>query len=154
MPSRNLGERKSFECDADVGFDGQGYLLKRGNDGPEHVRKTEGPTDLAIGVNYTSTYDEQDEEILEGWRVPVIHDGYPNVLCAEGYEYNVGDAVYVSDPANADGYEGVATADDDPAGDGSVDPTQIGTVMSHADLTGEDGPTLVQIDVTNNLGDS
>ena len=148
MPARNLGERKSFECDDDTGFDGQGYVLTNGNDGSDddlhdYVRKTESSDDQVVGINYTSTYDEQDREILMGWRVPVIHDGYPNVLCAEGDKYEVGDAVYVSDTV-----DGIATLDDDT---GSA--TKVGNVISQADLTEADGPTLVQVDITSNTGE-
>ena len=149
MPARNLGERKSFECDDDVGFDGQGYLLQPGNDFADDphrdsVRKTEAVEDPVIGVNYTSTYDEEDEYIMEGWRVPVIHDGYPNVLCEEGYNYELGDAVYVS------AEDGIATHADG----AEAEATKAGNVISSMDLSDAGGPTLVQIDLTSNLGDA
>lgn len=156
MPRKNMGEKVSMQCDSGVGLDQQGYLLKEGADGPEAVQKTSAPTDSVLGVNYFSTMNADDTEVLQGITVPVIHDGYPNVLCADGYVYQSGDAVYVSDPSNADGYEGVATADADPAGDGSVSPTKIGTVPPGYDIdhTGASGPELVPVDITNELGDS
>lgn len=159
MPRYNAGEKRSMTADSGVGFDQQGYLLKQGADGPGHVQKTNGPTDSVLGVNYFSTLNADDTEVLQGIEVCTIHDGYPQVLCADGHTYEPGDAVYVSDPANADGYEGVATADGDPAGDGTVDPTQVGTVApmtadDSIDLSGADGPELVPVDIFTTMGDS
>lgn len=148
MPSRNLGERKSLKADPTVGFDQQGYLVTNGD--TNDIKKTQSATDSVVGVNYTSSFDETDDEILTGRDMPIIHDGYPNVLVEAGANVSGGDAIYVSQTA------GIASANADPAGDGSITPTKVGNVVPGAgkDLTGADGPTLMQVDVTSNLGDS
>lgn len=156
MPARKLNERKSLTLDDDVGLDQQGYVLQEGNNGGE-VRKTEAATDVPLGVNYVSTLNADDSYVKTGVEAAVIHDGYPLVLCEPGFNYTSGDAVYVADPANStSGQNGTASANADPAGDGTITPTKLGNVVPGAgkDLTGSSELELVQVDITSNLGDS
>lgn len=140
MPMNNIGDRISRDADADVGFDDRGYLLKPGNDGDSTVRKTEAATDEFLGVNYRSTLDLTDDNVDLGRPVAVQLDASGPVLCDEGFNYTEGDAVYVSGANN-----GHATADADPAGDGSVTPTKVGIVVDSRDLSGATEPDLVQV---------
>lgn len=142
MPARNLGERKSLT--AEEGLDQQGYLLAEGSS-PDAAVKTSAATDSVVGVNYFSTFNADDTEVLSDIPVPVIHDGYPLVLCESGNTYQSGDAVYVS--ANVNGVASTTQA---------TDAVKVGNVVTgvNKDLTGASGPELVQIDITSNLGDS
>lgn len=154
MPPRNMGERQSMN--AEEGLDQQGYVLTEGTTAHDVV-KTSSATDSVLGINYTSTMNADDTEVQSDVEVPVIHDGYPLVLVEPGFVYDSGTTVYVASPANSTtGSNGAASANADPAGDGSITPNKIGNVPPgySFDRTGESGLALVPVDVTNNLGDA
>lgn len=147
---RGVGERPNYYLDSDVTLDQEGYCLTKGNDGPEHLRKASG-TDTFVGVNHKSTYDIEDEELESGggpWPsdsadgqggMAVEQDGWPNMLCASGATYNVGDVVYLS------GTAGVADKS-------STSNTRVGVVAKHIDLSDESSPGLVPVCITGELG--
>lgn len=145
MAVSDVGDRKSYQSDSTESFQYQGYCLTAGDEGDNNVKKTPSadPEVPFLGVNFISTLDEEDETVRAGEPVSVEQDGWVNVLCEEGSVYNVGDPVYLS--ANRDG---VATLDSDPAGDGSVSPTRVGTVARHRDLTGETEEMWVVCSIT------
>ena len=134
MPTNALGDRLSRPADADEGFDSRGYLLTVGDDGGNHVKKTQASTDQFVGVNYRSTLNLTDSAVDNGRPVAVQVDGYGPVLCEGDHEYEIGDPIYVSSTA------GVGTADSD-----TGDATRVGTVYDEQDLTGETGAHLVQV---------
>lgn len=146
MAVSDVGDRKSFQADDSESFDYQGYCLAPGADGDNHVAKTSSATDTFLGTNFISSEgNTNNREIRSGEPVPVEQDGWVNMLCLSGETYNVGDPVYLSQTA------GIASTDADPAGDGSIDPTRVGTVMRHRDLTGDSSPKWVVVSITGRV---
>lgn len=158
MGAGEMGEQKSFILDDTVGIEEEGRVLVPGD--TNEVKKSDSPTARVLGVSAFSTrgYGRFGQEnVRTGVPCAAYIDGYPSVLCETGYNYQDGDAVYLTDPANLpNGENGIATKDADPAGDGSVDPTKVGTVRAGAakDLTNSDADfELVQVDITSNTGE-
>lgn len=143
----DVGDRISFDLDSGEGLDDQGYALTQGDDGGDTVKKAT-TTDNFIGVNFRSTQDSQDEEVLtgatgiDGARTAVEREGVVNLYCVAGNEYNPGETVYLSSTP------GVADKNPDTAATGSDDDTAVGRVVRYADLTGADGPEHVAVSIT------
>lgn len=149
---RDLGDRPNYYLDdGEDGFDSQGYVLTAGSDDNSIARASE--EDVFFGVNVRSTLDETDDEVLDNdsfqqnlkQGVAVAQEGVVNVYCEEGHDYQRGDAVYMSED------EGIASKDDDPAGDGSIEPTRVGTVMRDNDLSDESSHDWVVVSITGHV---
>lgn len=141
MAVSNVGDRKSYDCADDTSFDYQGYCLTVDGNG-DVVKATQ--TDPFLGVNFFSSKGPEDEVIESGDPVPVEQDGWVNMLCSEGNEYNIGDPVYLSQTA------GVADNVADTGATGTDD-TRVGTVMRHRDLTGDSSPKWVVVSITGHV---
>lgn len=149
MTVSDVGDRRNYKADTGTGFDKQGYCLTQGDDGGETVKKAS-LEDPFLGVNFRSTLDETDDEVLTGGSglgpgVAVEQDGVVNMLCKEGSVYNPGDVVYLSDRAGV--ADNVSDTDADSAGD-----TRVGTVVRHIDLSGADAEDWVPVEITGELG--
>lgn len=154
MTVSDVGDRRSYDADTGAGFDKQGYCLTQGDDGGETVKKAT-LADNFLGINFRSTLDETDDEVLTGGsglgpQVAVEQDGVVNMLCKEGNVYNPGDDVYLSDRAGVAGLQ----KEYDTTGDGATDTTatQVGTVVRHIDLSGASSEDWVAVEITGHLG--